>query len=69
MTWREAQALHGKAYWLDLMTRLEANVSAMARDAGVQRTHVYGHLRKFGVELPTVRVNPFAHRGNWDDLN
>lgn len=69
MTWREAYQEFGHGYWTQLMTRLEANVSAMGRAAGVSRSDVYKRLRRFGVVLPAVRpTNQFAHRGNWGDL-
>ena len=67
MIWREAYLEFGRKYWADLMMRLEANVSAMGREAGVSRGHVYKRLHRFGVRLPPVRVNPFTHRGNWGD--
>ncbi len=65
-SWREAYQEFGRAYWTDLVTRFESNVSAIARASGICRSSVYPILRRYGVTL-AERPNPFARRGRWLD--
>lgn len=53
------------AYWTELTARHAANVSAMARESGIQRTVVYRHLKACCIALPP---RPKSHRGKWQTL-
>ena len=49
---REARDLFERHYFERLIERTEGNMSRLAEQAGVERTHLYRKLKQLGVKLP-----------------
>lgn len=62
MTEREYKDAACRSYWETLLVMTRGNITQAGRIAGVNRTDVYKHLTRYGVQL---NPRPHAHRGSW----
>lgn len=69
MTYREELLQFRRKYWTDLLARCQQNVSMVARESGVNRTHLYRMIDELGIPFEKGRESRRGcHKGNWGDL-